>query len=527
MSGVREAGDSLKQQGCGGEKRAIEGVRQMSGVLNRLAVVLVVWVCGLSLVQAGTGAADVRPNVLVILCDDLGYGDLSCNGHPIVRTEHLDRLAAGGLRLTNFYSAAPVCSPSRVGLLTGRSPNRAGIYDWIPAAGRQQPPRADAREQVHLRPSEQTLPALLRAAGYMTCLAGKWHCNSRFNSSEQPQPDAAGFDHWFATQNNAGPSHHNPVNYVRNGRPLGALQGYSCQLVADEISHWLRQRQQAGQSAPFFAMAAFHEPHEPIQAPPELVDLYRSRSRSDDEAQYYACVHNLDLAVGRMVAVLEELQLRENTLIVCTSDNGPETLNRYQGGQRSWGRTGILRGMKLHTHDGGLHVAGIMNWPAGIRPGRTEATAVSALDLLPTVLELAGVQPAEGRPLDGISLAGLLRDGQVPERVRPLLWAYYNAINECRVAMRHGRWKVLARLNSGNLPRLENLTEKTVDLVRSAELTDVEIYDLQSDPGETLNLAGRGLSEEAGLVQLLQAEYRQLAEDSPAWSPVPKADQQK
>jgi len=527
MSGVREAGDSLKQQGCGGKKRAIEGVRQMSGVLNRLAVVLVVWVCGLSLVQAGTGAADVRPNVLVILCDDLGYGDLSCNGHPIVRTEHLDRLAAGGLRLTNFYSAAPVCSPSRVGLLTGRSPNRAGIYDWIPAAGRQQPPRADAREQVHLRPSEQTLPALLRAAGYMTCLAGKWHCNSRFNSSEQPQPDAAGFDHWFATQNNAGPSHHNPVNYVRNGRPLGPLQGYSCQLVADEISHWLRQRQQAGQTAPFFAMAAFHEPHEPIQAPPELVDLYRSRSRSDDEAQYYACVHNLDLAVGRMVAVLEELQLRENTLIVCTSDNGPETLNRYQGGQRSWGRTGILRGMKLHTHDGGLHVAGIMNWPAGIRPGRTEATAVSALDLLPTVLELAGVQPAEGRPLDGISLAGLLRDGQVPERVRPLLWAYYNAINECRVAMRHGRWKVLARLNSGNLPRLENLTEKTADLVRSAELTDVEIYDLQSDPGETLNLAGRGLSEEAGLVQLLQAEYRQLAEDSPAWSPVPKADQQK
>ena len=527
MSGVREAGDSLKQQGCGGKKRAIEGVRQMSGVLNRLAVVLVVWVCGLSLVQAGTGAADVRPNVLVILCDDLGYGDLSCNGHPIVRTEHLDRLAAGGLRLTNFYSAAPVCSPSRVGLLTGRSPNRAGIYDWIPAAGRQQPPRADAREQVHLRPSEQTLPALLRAAGYMTCLAGKWHCNSRFNSSEQPQPDAAGFDHWFATQNNAGPSHHNPVNYVRNGRPLGALQGYSCQLVADEISHWLRQRQQAGQTAPFFAMAAFHEPHEPIQAPPELVDLYRSRSRSDDEAQYYACVHNLDLAVGRMVAVLEELQLRENTLIVCTSDNGPETLNRYQGGQRSWGRTGILRGMKLHTHDGGLHVAGIMNWPAGIRPGRTEATAVSALDLLPTVLELAGVQPAEGRPLDGISLAGLLRDGQVPERVRPLLWAYYNAINECRVAMRHGRWKVLARLNSGNLPRLENLTEKTVDLVRSAELTDVEIYDLQSDPGETLNLAGRGMSEEAGLVQLLQAEYRQLAADSPAWSPVPKADQQK
>jgi len=111
----------------------------MAGLLNRLAGVLVVWVWGLSLVQAGTDIPeDARPNVLIILCDDLGYGDLGCNGHPIVRTEHVDRLAAGGLRLTSFYSAAPVCSPSRVGLLTGRSPNRAGIYDWIPAAGPQQ-----------------------------------------------------------------------------------------------------------------------------------------------------------------------------------------------------------------------------------------------------------------------------------------------------------------------------------------------------------------------------------------------------
>ena len=249
----------------------------MAGLLNRLAGVLVVWVWGLSLVQAGTDIPeDARPNVLIILCDDLGYGDLGCNGHPIVRTEHVDRLAAGGLRLTGFYSAAPVCSPSRVGLLTGRSPNRAGIYDWIPAAGPQQPPRADAREQVHLRPSEQTLPGLLRAAGYATCLAGKWHCNSRFNSSAQPQPDAAGFDHWFATQNNAGPSHHNPVNYVRNGQPLGELPGYSCQLVADEISSWLRQRQQTGQTAPFFAMPDFHHrtPAASANRPlPELLTL--------------------------------------------------------------------------------------------------------------------------------------------------------------------------------------------------------------------------------------------------------------
>jgi arylsulfatase A len=152
---------------------------------------------------------------------------------------------------------------------------------------------------------------------------------------------------------------------------------------------------------------------------------------------------------------------------------------------------------------------------------------VSALDLLPTVLELAGVQPPEGRALDGISLAGFMRQGQIPARARPLLWAYYNAINECRVAMRHGRWKVLARLNSGNLPRLENLTPQTADMVRSAELTDIQIYDLQSDPGETLNLAGRGVPEETDLVRMLQAEYRSLAEDSAVWIPAPTADQPK
>ncbi|RMF39693.1 MAG: arylsulfatase, partial [Planctomycetota bacterium] len=172
-----------------------------------------------------------RPNILVILCDDLGYGDLQCYGHPHIRTPNLNRLADGGIRFTSFYSAAPVCSPSRVGLLTGRSPNMAGVYDWIPPASR---PRPDLRDLVHLRREEVTIPQVLKSAGYATCMAGKWHCNSKFNSSEQPQPGDAGFDHWFATQNNAAPSHENPTNFVRNGQPVGPLEGYSCQIVTDE-----------------------------------------------------------------------------------------------------------------------------------------------------------------------------------------------------------------------------------------------------------------------------------------------------
>ncbi|MEE3221148.1 MAG: sulfatase-like hydrolase/transferase, partial [Planctomycetota bacterium] len=205
-----------------------------------------------------------RPNIVVILCDDLGYGDLACYGHPHIKTPNLDRLAAAGIRLTACYSAAPVCSPSRVGLLTGRVPNRAGVYDWIPAAGG---PRADARDQVHMRREETTIAHLLKTAGYATCLSGKWHCNSYFNSPKQPQPGDSGFDHWFATQNNAAPSHENPVNFVRNGKRVGKLQGYSCQLVIDEAINWLDRLAKKSPQQPFFLFATFHEPHEPVASP--------------------------------------------------------------------------------------------------------------------------------------------------------------------------------------------------------------------------------------------------------------------
>lgn len=462
-------------------------------------------------------AESALPNVVVILCDDLGYGDLSCYGHPHIETPNLDQLAAGGIRFTNFYSAAPVCSPSRVGLLTGRSPNRSGVYDWIPEANQNTAPKSDARELVHMQSREVTLPQLLQKAGYATCMAGKWHCNSMFNNSAQPQPGDAGFDHWMATQNNAAPSHENPRNFVRNGEPVGEKTGFSCQIVVDEATNWIEAQTTAHPDQPFFMYLAFHEPHEPVASPTELVEKYKSVAYEEDQAQFFANVHNVDLAVGRLLQKLDTLKVRENTLVVFSSDNGPETLRRYKGAGRSWGRTGSLRGVKLHTHDGGFHVVGIMNWPAGISASRVEKEAASSLDLLPTICDLANAPLPPERRFDGISLVPLLKSGEMPNRSKPLVWAYYNAINDARVAMRHGPWKVLARLNAGRFPRYENLTSEMLQQARNAALTDFEIYNLNSDPGETLNLAGRDLQNEAELKALLTSEYRELANDSFPW----------
>ena len=488
-------------------------IQKLDGNQLTLFLFVLCLVCGLDAVSLQ--ADESRPNIVMILCDDLGFGDLSVNGHPHIRTPNLDKLAATGIRFTNFYSAAPVCSPSRVGLMTGRSPNRAGVYDWIPEF---RGPKSDARERVHMQQHEVTLPQLLKQAGYSTCMAGKWHCNSSFNSPEQPQPDDAGFDHWLATQNNAGPSHENPVNYVRNGQQVGRIEGFSCQIAVNEVVGWLETQKKNHPDQPFFVYLPFHEPHEPVASPQDLVALYKDVAFSEDQAQYFANVHNVDLAVGRLIESLERMQLRENTIIVFSSDNGPETLNRYKNGNRSWGQTGILRGMKLHTHDGGFHVAGIMNWPAGIKEARVVNTAASSLDLLPTFCELAdAIVPAE-RNLDGISLVPLLKTGEAPQRTQPLLWVYYNAINDARVAMRHGPWKVMARLNGGSFPRLENLTPENLKKAQAAELTDFEIYNLEQDPGETLNLVGRELSNEQELTTLLRKQYSALANDSFSWA---------
>ena len=452
----------------------------------------------------------LRPNIVVIQCDDLGYGDLSSFGHPIIQTPYLDQMGEDGIKLTNFYAAAPVCSPSRVGLLTGRSPNRAGVYDWIPAAKR----RDDGRHLVHMQANETTIPALLKKAGYATCLSGKWHCNSVFNNKKQPQPNDFGFDHWFATQNNARPTHETPNNFVRNGKKVGTIEGFSCQIVTEEAINWLRSRTEQN---PFYLHLTFHEPHEPVASPPNLVEKYLSKAENKNQAQYFANIENIDLAVGKLMKYLKN-NYGDNTLVVFSSDNGPETLNRYRKAFRSYGSSGNLKGMKLWTTEAGVKVPGFIQWLGQDTYKGTTDAVVSSLDYLPTFCQLAGVNLPD-KTLDGQSMMSIIRTGKM-KRDKPLLWCFYHALNKHMVAMRSGEWKMLSKLtiDEGYLERFQNVHDGNEEMVKQATLVDFELYNIQNDPIESQELSQEHPEVFEDMKAQLQLQYQELLDDSPVWA---------
>lgn len=428
------------------------------------------------------GERKKRPNIVVALCDDLGYGDLECFGHPYIKTPNLNTLAAEGMKLTDCYAAAPVCSPARAGMLTGRTPHRCGVYDWIPA-----------NSPMHLREKEVTVATLLRDSGYATCHVGKWHCNGQFNSNEQPQPNNHGFEYWFATQNNAHPTHKDPVNFVRNGQPVGELEGYSSELIAREAINWLSTTWD--RSKPFCLFVWFHAPHEPIATSSEFMDMYEGH----DEAIYYGNVTQMDHAFGQVMNALDDMNLRDETFVMFTSDNGPETLKRYRGAHRSFGSPGPLRGMKLHMYEGGIRVPGIVRWPGRTRPGMTCREPITGTDVLPTLCEIASVGVPADRPIDGASILPIFR-GKAIKRDVPLYWRYDKALSRpFTVAMRQGDWKILA----------------------DTAMTRFELYNIKDDIAEELNLARAEPERLARMKKTLAGLHAKIDAEGPKW---PKAE---
>ena len=433
----------------------------------------------LLLLARGVAAADepARPNFIVFLTDDQGWGDLACYGHPVIKSPNLDRFASEGLRLTQCYAACSVCSPSRSAILTGRTPYRNGVFRWIPGGS-----------QYHLRQSEITIASLLKQRGYETCHAGKWHLNGKFNSDEQPQPDDHGYDHWLATQNNASPHHLNPVNYVRNREEVGRMEGPSAVIAANEAVSWLKGRKDS--TTPFFITVWTHEPHLPIESAPKYMKPYAD---IEDEGlrQHHGNITQMDDAFGRLMAAVDEMGFRDNTVVFFTSDNGPEG-NGTKG--RTRGSTGGLRGRKRHTHEGGIRVPGIIRWPGRIKAGTTSATPVIGSDIFTTICKIADVPLPDDRTIDGTNLLPLF-EGKPVQREQPLYWRNHLAPEAFRVGLRIGDWKI----------------------VGSDDLTSFELYNIVDDPKETTNLAEAEPKRFAELRQRLIEHDASVLKDGPDW----------
>jgi arylsulfatase A len=443
-----------------------------------------------------TPAISAPPNIVVVLADDLGFGDIGCYGHKRIETPHIDRFAATGLRLTSCYSAHPNCSPSRAGMMTGRTPFRVGIYNWIPMFS-----------PMHVRRSEITVATLLRDAGYDTCHVGKWHLNGDFNLPSQPQPSDHGFNHWFATQNNALPNHKNPNNFVRNGKEVGQLEGYSAQLVSDEAVEWLRHRRD--RDKPFFLFACFHEPHEPIASAKEFTDLYPSEDPS--LPAHHGNVTQLDDGFGRLLEVLDDLDVRKETFIFFTSDNGPAIT-----GMHPHGSAGPLRDKKGAIYDGGIRVPGIIQWPGHVAAGTTSDRPVSGLDVLPTLCEIAGIDAPDDRELDGASFTPVLVDKPIA-RKKPLYWQFNRAKSEAKVAIRDGDWKLVASLTEPSPNLGADITADEIRQIKTVGLTNFELYNLREDIAESNDLAGSRSDVLDALKQKMLATYEQVQAEAPEW----------
>lgn len=454
------------------------------------------WVLLVALLNSFSGFAQDRqgsgrPNVLLIMLDDAGWTDLGCYGSKI-HTPNIDGLAAQGIRFSDCHAAAPNCSPSRTGMLTGRIPSRVGMYSYIPP-----------NHPMHLPDDELTIAEILKAHGYATGHFGKWHL-SDLASSEQPGPLDQGFDYSLGTSNNAEPSHANPVNFVRNREPVGKLEGYSCQIVADEFIHWL-DKQPAEQ--PFFSCVWFHEPHERIASPPELVEKYKRGNPDLDlkQANYFANIENADRAVGRILKTLESRNQSENTFVFLTSDNG---------GLNAWSVQG-LRGKKSLVYEGGHREPGILRWPGHVPAGQIISQTVSHLDLLPTICDITGAAKPTDRKLDGTSWFDLLQGGPL-ERGQSLFWYFYRVAPAA--AMRKGDWMILGYLDDPIENHTHGLTAPDMPMIKSAQLHKFELYNLRHDLPQRRDLADSEPERLAQLRQEMLAIHADVIQDGPIWT---------
>jgi arylsulfatase A-like enzyme len=455
---------------------------------------------------SAVSAADRPPNVVLVLVDDLGWKDLSCQGSGFYETPHVDALAAQGMRFMQAYAACAVCSPTRSAVLTGKYPARLGITDWIrPRHSRDEEEYQKSKvggfvgngnrdlltpaNRFELDLEETTLAERLKAAGYATCHVGKWHLGDpgHLPTDQGFDRNAGGYD--FGQP----PSYFDPYTNKKLPEGIPTLPSrkegeYLAEREADEAVSFIREHKEA----PFFLSYWPYEVHTPLQAKADVVEHYKAKPKTEQSNPTYAAmVQGMDEAVGAITAALDELKLANNTLVVFTSDNG---------GLIGPTNNAPLRSGKGYPYEGGLRVPLIVRWPGVVPKGTTSNVLACSIDLVPTICEAVG-RPVAQDTLDGISLwKHISSGGKTPVDRDTLLWHFPHYRQQDVVpysVLRSGDWKLIKRY----------------------EGPAFELFNLADDPEEKHDLA----SEQPDRVKALDKELMDSLQAAGARIPKPKA----
>ncbi|GAC1427943.1 MAG: sulfatase [Flavisolibacter sp.] len=426
-------------------------------------------------------AQSKQPNIIIIFADDLGYGDLGCYGHPTILTPNLDKMAKEGMRFTQFYVGAAVCTPSRAALLTGRLGVRTGIYGkrdvFFPNSASGLPPK------------EITIAEMLKTKGYATGIIGKWH----LGHLPEYLPIHQGFDYWFGIpysndMGKIGTTHPNPDNpnataprsnavplpLYRNDKVIEFEpdQHYLTQRYTEEAISFIKKNKE--KNKPFFLYYASNFPHIPLYASPK----FEGKSK---RGLYGDVVAELDWSAGEVINTLKKLKIEKNTLVIFTSDNGPWLTQLDHGGS-----AGILYEGKNSTYEGGMREPAIAWWPGKIKANIVSSALVNAMDLLPTFAKLSGTDLPKDRVLDGMDISDLLFGRK--DKVRNIIYYYINAN---LYAVRKGTWKA------------HFITHRSYSMEAPVPQDPPLLYNIEVDPSEKYNVA----KQHPDIIEDLRKEY--------------------
>lgn len=452
-------------------------------VHTNVAMLTIALSCGLSATLAWARApSPARPNVLLIITDDQGYGDLSIHGNPHVRTPHIDRLGNSGVRFDRFF-VSTFCAPTRAALLTGRWPLRTGCHGVT-------------HNREAMRTAEVTLAEAFGEAGYNTACIGKWHNGEQFPHTARGQ----GFDEFFGFNGGHINGYFDAV-LLRDATPEQTA-GYVTDVLTDEAVRFIS----ANRKSPFFCSVAYNAPHSPFQVPDAYFERFKAQGFDDTLAAFYGMCENLDANVGRLMARLEAEGVAENTIVVFLTDNGGTAgVKTFNAG---------MRGGKTSLHEGGSRVPLFVHWPAARWSPHVVRPIAAHVDLYPTLLDLCGIAAPAGPPIDGVSLRPLLEQPAAAWPERTLFT--HNPIDETNKypgAVRTQRYRLVHEVEgpgSGSKAKAND-----------ASTGGWQLYDMDADPGETIDLAAREPETVARLAALYDAWFADVSREQLERLPLP------